>query len=117
MIKLLILGKVVATWVSDGKVHEVYLPAGKYILHETEAPEGYELAEDKEFTVDMLIDSQIHGDVIFNNAPCQHYGGTPLYYVEVESVSYEVYCINQNWETPDGNLWLWNGSKMCYEPY
>ena len=95
--------EVIKTWVSGDTVFEIYLPAGDYVLQELEAPEGYVLADDKEFTVQIIIDNNIHGDVIFNDKPCQHYGGTALYYVEVESISYEVYCINQNWETPDGN--------------
>ena len=32
---------------------------------------------------------------------CSHYGGVPLYYIESEGVRDEVYCINQDWETPD----------------
>ena len=47
-------GKLIDEWVTDGNVHEVnrVLAVGKtYTLIETEAPEGYELAEDIEFTV------------------------------------------------------------------
>ena len=47
-------GKLIDEWVTDGSVHEVnrVLAVGKtYTLIETEAPEGYELAEDIEFTV------------------------------------------------------------------
>lgn len=34
-------------WVSDGEPHRIEaLVPGEYVLRETEAPEGYELAED-----------------------------------------------------------------------
>ena len=39
-------------WISDGQVHIIEgLPAGKYILRETIAPNGYEIARDIEFEV------------------------------------------------------------------
>jgi uncharacterized surface anchored protein len=45
-------GKVVEEWVSDGKEHLIVgkLSVGtKYILHETQAPEGYDISDDIEF--------------------------------------------------------------------
>ena len=91
-------------WVSDGSVYEVMLPAGKYVLHEVKAPEGYEIALDKEFEVEVIIDEEIIGDADMGDYPCNHGGDnrTPLYYVEINSVSYETYCINQGMATPDG---------------
>ena len=47
-------GDVIDEWITDGKLHEVnrVLVVGKtYILRETKAPKGYELAEDITFTV------------------------------------------------------------------
>jgi hypothetical protein len=35
------------------------LPQGEYTLHEVEAPEGYELAEDMKFTVLEIADVQM----------------------------------------------------------
>ena len=93
-------GNVVDEWTSDGTKHETYLPEGEYTLHEKSAPEGYKLADDQSFTVKVEIAS-IDAGVDYSEVPCQHYGGTPLYYVEIEGEKYEVYCINQDWETPD----------------
>lgn len=97
-------GNIVYEWVSDGSVYETMLPAGKYILHEVMAPEGYQLAEDKEFEVDVILDEEIIGDAEMNGFPCDHGDDnrTPLYFVEINSVSYEVYCINQGLATPNG---------------
>ena len=46
-------GNVVDEWVSSKEAHKIInLEEGKsYILHEEEAPEGYDLAEDQTFTV------------------------------------------------------------------
>ena len=45
-------GKTIAEWISSDKPHYIEkLPAGEYILHETMAPDGYEVAEDICFTV------------------------------------------------------------------
>ena len=97
-------GSLVQEWVTDGLVFETFLPAGKYILHEVEAPEGYELAEDKLFEVEVIIDQEIIGDADMNKIPCDHGedNGTPAYYVTIDSISYETYCINQGLTTPDG---------------
>ena len=67
-------GKIIDEWVSDGTPHRaVGLKAGEtYILHEVEAPKGYAIAKDIEFTVDedgtdkvnTMIDKQI---VVFKN--------------------------------------------------
>ncbi len=95
-------GNVIDEWVSTNETHEILLPDGKYILHEVEAPEGYDLADDKEFVVKVEI-ADIDAGVDFSETPCPHYDGTPLYYVEIEGKKHEVYCINQDWETPDEN--------------
>ena len=42
---------VYAEWRSTGDIDTVQLPEGEYVLHEAEAPEGYTLAADIEFTV------------------------------------------------------------------
>jgi len=43
---------VVASWVSDGKIHMIErIPVGKYILREEIAPYGYKIANDVEFEV------------------------------------------------------------------
>ena len=95
-------GNVVDEWTSDGTEHTTLLPEGNYVLHEESAPEGYKPAEDKPFTVKVEV-ADLDAGVDFSETPCPHYGGTPLYYVEIEGEKYEVYCINQDWETPDEN--------------
>ena len=48
-------GKVVEKWTSDGTNHVVTeLPAGDYTLKEIAAPDGYVIATDIKFTVDVL---------------------------------------------------------------
>ena len=92
-------------WTSDGTKHEVILKGGKYTLHEVAAPAGYKLAEDKLLEVEVIIESPIIGNVEWSDYPCNHGDGkvkTPLYYIEIDSVSYEVYCVNQGWATPEG---------------
>ena len=103
-------GEVIEEWVSTTESHEILLPDGTYTLHEVEAPEGYDLAEDKEFTVKVEI-VDLDAGVDFSETPCEHYGGTPLYYVEIEGRKHEVYCINQDWETPDENS-IYNGEIL-----
>lgn len=45
-------GKTVEYWISTDEPHYMEkLPVGKYVLHEESAPDGYEIAEDVEFTV------------------------------------------------------------------
>ncbi len=95
-------GNVVEEWVSTNKAHEIQLPNGTYKLHEKEAPEGYEIAADVEFTVKVEI-AHLDAGSDASATPCPHYTGTQMYYVEIESKKHEVYCINQNWETPDEN--------------
>ena len=93
-------GNVVDEWVSDGNKHISMLPEGDYILHEKEAPQGYIKADDKTFTIKVEV-SDLNAGVDFSETPCEHYDGTPLYYVEIKGQKSEVYCINQDWETPD----------------
>ena len=98
-------GNIINEWISDGTIYEIMLPAGKYTLHEVEAPIGYELAEDSLFEIESIIEEIIIGDVNWSETPCDHgeNNQTPLYYVEINNISYEVYCINQGVDTPDGN--------------
>lgn len=95
-------GNVVDEWISDGTDHITMLPEGDYILHEVAAPNGYIKAADKEFSIKVEV-KDLNAGVDFSETPCEHYGGTPLYYIEMESQKSEVYCINQDWETPDEN--------------
>ncbi len=95
-------GNVVDEWISDGTDHISMLPEGDYILHEVSAPEGYKKATDQSFTV-KVEEIDLDAGVDFSETPCNHYGGTPLYYIESNGVKEEVYCINQDWETPDEN--------------
>ena len=44
-------GKILDTWISNNTIHEFEVEAGTYILHETSAPEGYEIATDIYFNV------------------------------------------------------------------
>ena len=102
-------GKIVDEWVSDGTKHESLLPEGNYTLHEKSAPEGYKLANDKQFTIKVeIIDIVASAD--YTSDPCEHYGSS-TYYVESNGVKDEVYCINQDWETPDDNP-IYNGSVI-----
>ena len=98
-------GEIIEEWISEEVEHEIMLPEGEYTLHEVEAPEGYELALDQAFTVEA-IQNEINADTNHDSEICDHYGGIPLYYVEVESQGVkqeqEVYCINQGWDEPDG---------------
>ena len=95
-------GNIVDEWTSDDKPHTSMLYEGSYTLHEKTAPEGYKVADDKTFTVKVEV-ADLDSGVDWSETPCPHYGGTPLYYVEIEGEKYEVYCINQDWETPDEN--------------
>ena len=95
-------GNVLDEWISDGTEHETMLPEGEYILHEKSAPDGYKIAADQEFVVKVEV-KDMEAGVDFSETPCGHYGGTPLYYVESDGEKSEVYCINQDWETPDEN--------------
>ena len=52
-------GEVVEEWVSGDEPHLIEaLAPGEYLLRETEAPEGYELAEDVPFTVEETAEVQ-----------------------------------------------------------
>lgn len=52
-------GEVVEEWVSGDEPHLIEaLAPGDYVLRETEAPEGYELAEDVPFTVEETAEVQ-----------------------------------------------------------
>lgn len=101
-------GDIIKTWVSSDAPLIIYLEDGKYTVHEVSAPEGYNIAEDKEFEVKVVI-PDVDAGVDFSSKPCPHYYGTPMYYVEIEGKKNEVYCINQNWETPDGNSDYYGG--------
>ncbi len=89
-------------WTSTTEAYEILLPDGTYTLREKEAPEGFDIAEDKTFTVEVKI-AEVDAGSDASATPCPHYYGTQMYYVEIEGVKHEVYCINQNWETPDEN--------------
>lgn len=90
---------IVDEWVSDGTKHEVMLLEGEYVLHEKEAPKGYNLAEDISFVVEAVI-NEINAGTDHDTEICDHYKGIPLYYVESQGVKQEVYCINQGWDEP-----------------
>ena len=98
---------IIDEWESGESAHEIMLSEGEYVLHETIAPEGYEIAQDQTFTVQAVL-NEINVGTDHDIEVCEHYGGIPLYYVEVEVESQstkqkqEVYCINQGWEEPDG---------------
>lgn len=89
-------------WLTDGSEHVSMLPEGKYILHETNAPKGYKISEDQEFTVKITI-NKINAGVVHDDDPavCWHYEGVPLYYVESKGQKEEVYCINQGLDEPN----------------
>ena len=101
-------GDILEEWISNDKVHETLLPDGTYILHEEEAPKGYDIAENKEFVVKVEI-AELNAGVDVDPEVCDHYQdgngnyGVILYYVEIENKKHEVYCINQELGTPDEN--------------
>ena len=95
-------GNILDEWISSTSEHETLLPDGTYILHEVEAPLGYDIADDKEFTVKVEI-ATLDAGSIASATPCPHYTGTQMYYVEIVGKKHEAYCINQNWDTPDEN--------------
>ncbi len=86
-------GNLVVEWISsDTEDFEYRLPAGTYTLHEEKEPDGYEKADDKEFTVDVVVPIGYQADTEYPNIPCE---AATTYYVEIEGKKYEVYCINQ----------------------
>ena len=88
-------------WLSDGTVHRTDLPEGDYVLHEKEAPEGYEKGEDIPFTVVIKVDDASASTTHDANPDvCHHYTGVPFYDVEEDGTHQEVYCINQGWQEP-----------------
>ncbi len=93
-------GLVEAEWTSSEESFAILLPEGTYTLHEVSAPEGYKIADDETFVVEIKM-MDLDAGVDFSNTPCEHYEGTPLYYVNINGVKEEAYCINQDWETPD----------------
>lgn len=74
-------GEVVEEWVSDGEPHLIEaLAPGDYVLRETEAPEGYALAEDVPFTVEETADAQavtMADEALSGTAPGPAPGGLP----------------------------------------
>lgn len=74
-------GEVVEEWVSDGEPHLIEaLAPGEYALRETEAPEGYGLAEDVPFTVEGTDDAQavtMADEALPGTAPGTTPGGLP----------------------------------------
>lgn len=80
-------GTIVDEWTSDGTNHIVTkLPAGKYILKETAAPEGYMLATDICFEV--LVDGTVIVDGIETTAVSEN--GNPLIVMIDEAVPKEI---------------------------
>lgn len=74
-------GEVVEEWVSDEGHHRIEaLVPGEYVLRETEAPEGYELAEDVPFTVEETAEVQavtMADEALPGTAPGTAPGGLP----------------------------------------
>ncbi len=95
-------GKVLDEWTSTEEAHTTLLPDGTYTLHEVEAPEGYDIADDKEIIVKVEI-AELDAGSNASATPCPHYTGTQMYYVQIAGKKHEVYCINQNWDTPDAD--------------
>lgn len=74
-------GELVEEWVSDEGPHRIEaLAPGEYVLRETEAPEGYGLAEDVPFTVEGTDDAQavtMADEALPGTAPGTTPGGLP----------------------------------------
>ena len=74
-------GEVVEEWVSGGEPHLIEaLAPGEYVLRETEAPEGYALAEDVPFTVGETADAQavtMEDEALPGTVPGTSPGGLP----------------------------------------
>ena len=74
-------GEVVEEWVSGGEPHLIEaLAPGDYVLRETEAPEGYALAEDVPFTVGETADAQavtMEDEALPGTVPGTTPGGLP----------------------------------------
>ena len=87
---------VIVEWTSGEEAFETMLPNGNYILREKQAPDGYEKAEDKTFTVEIIY----HANTNYPDIPCE---AATTYYVEIDGVPYEVYCINQYLSEPVPN--------------
>lgn len=70
---------------SDGMIHITGLPAGNYILKETKAPNGYELAEDKEISLGgdgaTTVEITVVDKEIQYNLPETGGAGTFWYYI------------------------------------
>ena len=79
-------------WTSGTSDHVVMLPDGKYVLRELQAPEGYDIAPDKEFTVKVVAEIGYNAHTYSPNIPCET---ATTYTVEFEGKIHEVYCINQ----------------------
>lgn len=94
-------GNLIEEWVSENGTHEIMLPNGKYTLHEEITPDGYIKADDQIVEVKIEV-PEVEAGVIFDTEFCEHHHGIPLYYVDIEGRKEEVYCINQEWEVPDG---------------
>ncbi len=80
------------SWTSGKSDHVVMLPDGKYVLRELQAPEGYDIAPDKEFTVKVVAEIGYNAHTYNPNIPCET---ATTYTVEFEGKIHEVYCINQ----------------------
>ncbi len=103
-------GTEIASWTSGTEAYEIQLPNGTYTVRELEAPEGFDIAEDKTFTVEVKI-VELDAGSNPSATPCPHYTGTQMYYVKIAGKEHEVYCINQNWDTPDENS-TYNGTIL-----
>ncbi len=91
--------EVLHEWITSTEEYVYELPAGNYILREVKAPDGYQLADDIEFSVEVIIDEPMTSTTVYSEFPVNN---TALYYVELDGVEHEVYCINQGLGSPDG---------------
>ena len=69
-----VTGKLVESWTSDGTAHEVKgLLDGEYVLTETSAPDGYEIAESMNFTIkDGKVDKTDDNTVVMVDKYSDH---------------------------------------------
>lgn len=107
-------GTVREKWISDGTIHQTTLPKGQYTLHESTAPDDYEIGKDVPFTVDEPINKTQTDLIAYQNwGVHKDYSYriiTPEQYQEqidtgTTGLGDIVYCLNQHLTYPQYNTY------------